>query len=372
MRILFTGGGSGGHFFPLLAVIQEVKRLSEEERILELELFYMGPRGIGDTILVEESVTPIWITTGKMRRYFSVRNFSDTIKVFIGILQALWKVFVLYPDVVFSKGGYGALPAVIAAIILRIPLVIHESDSVPGRVNAFSARFARRIGIAFTESAHLFPAEKTALVGVPIQKRILGGNKEDAKEQLGIFTDLPVIGVIGGSQGAEHVNEAILTALKDIVEKYEVVHQTGQKNLENVTGEARVILEFGHKEHYRAFGFMDSGLLRAFYAASDIIISRAGASSIFEIAAWGKPAILIPLANAAADHQRKNAYEYAARGAAVIIEESNLTPHILLAEIERIFNDPDQKKKMSEAAQQFAKIDAAEVIAREIIKLGIH
>ena len=372
MRILFTGGGTGGHFFPLLAVIQEMKRVAEEERILELELFYMGPRGIGDDVLREEGVTPLWVTAGKMRRYFSPRNFFDSIKVPIGILQALWKVFVLYPDVIFSKGGYGALPAVVASILLRIPLVIHESDSVPGQVNTFAARYAKRIGIAFAESAHLFPPEKTALVGVPIQKRVLGGNKADAKEQLGVFTDLPVVGIIGGSQGAEHINDAVLTALKDLTENYEVVHQTGAKNLDMVNGEAKVILEFSHKERYRAYGFMNSSMLRAFYSASDVIVSRAGASSIFEIAAWGKPAILIPLAGAASDHQRKNAYEYTAQGAAVIIEEANLTPHILIGEIQKIIGDPGRMKQMSEAAQQFAKIDAAEVVAREILKLGMH
>lgn len=276
------------------------------------------------------------------------------------------------PDVVFSKGGYGAVPALVGSIIFRIPFVIHESDSIPGTVNRFSARFSARIGIAFPSAAPFFPKEKTAVVGIPIRKRILGGNSAQAKENLSIFSDAPVIGIIGASQGSQRINEAVLGVLKDLTEEFEILHQTGEKNFEEVKGEGFVTIEFAHKERYHPIGFLDEERMRAFYAASDLIISRAGASSIFEIAAWGKPSILVPLLNSAQEHQLKNAYEYASAGAAEIIEESNLTPHILLGEIKRMIQNKDLLHRMGEAAQRFSRIDAAEIIARELLRLGLH
>ena len=372
MRIVFTGGGTGGHFFPILATVRELKRIAEEEHILDLELFYVGPDDFGVDLLKEEQVVSLVIPSGKMRTYASAANVLDIFKLVFGSLQALWNMFLIMPDVVFSKGGYGALPTVLAAILFRIPLILHESDAVPGKVNRFAARFADRIGIAFANVADQFPKKKTAQVGIPIRKRILGGNREEAKESMNVFSQLPVVGVIGASQGSQKINETLLEVLKDLTDEVEVLHQTGVKNYDTTVSEAKAIVEFGHKEHYHPFGFLNEGEVRDFYMASDLLVSRAGASSIFEIAAWGKPSVLLPLRIAAQDHQRKNAYEYAATGAATIVEEDNLTPHILLAEIRKILGNPEMMKKMGVAAQRFARIDSAEVIAREILKLGVH
>lgn len=372
MRILFTGGGSGGHFFPALAVIRELKRIAEEERILDLELFYMGPDDFGRDLLKQEGVVAVSIASGKMRRYFSFQNFLDIFTVITGTWQAIWNMYLITPDVIFSKGGYGALPAIIAAALFRIPLIIHESDAVPGKVSKFSARFAKRIGVAFPSAAGFFPKEKTAVVGVPIRKRILGGSSTEAKENFDIFSNLPVVGFMGASQGAQKINDATLGVLKELTDEFEILHQTGTKNYKDVNGEAGVILESARKERYHPFGFLDETELRDFYLVSDLVVSRAGASSIFEIAVWGKPAILIPLRDAAQNHQRKNAYEYAGTGAAIIVEETNLTPHILLAEIKKIMGNPELMKKMKEAAQKFARIDSAELIAKEILKMGLH
>lgn len=372
MRILLTGGGSGGHFFPALAVIRELKRIAEEERIVDLELFYMGPEDFGESLLKQEGVVAITISSGKMRRYFSFQNFLDIFRFITGTWQAIWNTYLIMPDIVFSKGGYGALPAVIAAILFGLPLIVHESDAVPGKVNKFSARFAKRIGVAFPSARDFFLKEKTAVVGVPIRKRILGGSSAEAKERFDVFSNLPVIGFIGASQGAQTINDAALGVLKELTDEFEILHQTGAKNYKEVKGEAGVILEFGHKERYHPFGFLDETELRDFYLVSDLVVSRAGASSIFEIAIWGKPSILVPLRSAAQDHQRKNAYEYASTGATVIIEEANLTPHILLAEVKKILGNSEFMKKMKETAQKFARIDSAELIARELLKLGIH
>ncbi|MEK9195594.1 MAG: UDP-N-acetylglucosamine--N-acetylmuramyl-(pentapeptide) pyrophosphoryl-undecaprenol N-acetylglucosamine transferase [Patescibacteria group bacterium] len=372
MRILFTGGGTGGHFFPVIAVVRELKRIAEEAQIIDLELFYMGPDDFGKEIIAEEELLFLYVGTGKIRRYASILNITDVFKTFFGILKGIWKIFLVMPDAVFSKGGYGAIPAVVGAIIFRIPLIIHESDCIPGQVNRLSGRFAMRIGVAFSGAAQFFPKEKTAIVGIPIRKRILGGNPSHAKESLSIFSDLPVVGVIGASQGSQRINEALLGVLKDLTEEFEIIHQTGEKNFEAAKGEGSVTLEFAHKERYHPVGFFDEQGMREFYAASDIIVSRAGASSIFELAAWAKPAILVPLLNSAQEHQIKNAYEYAATGAAQIIEEGNLTPHILLGEIRRLVQNKDMMRRMGEAAQRFSRIDAAEIIARELLRIGLH
>lgn len=372
MRILFTGGGTGGHVFPIIAIIRELKRIAEEERILDLELYMMSPDDFGKELFAEEGALILRVPSGKLRRYFSLKNITDPFKIAIGFVRAAWNLFLILPDVVFSKGGYAALPAVLAAIVFRIPLIIHESDAAPGRVNRFAARFAKRIGIAFANASRYFPKENTALVGVPIRKRILGGDRASAKERLGIFSHLPVVGVIGASQGAQKINDALLGTLKELTEEFEVVHQTGAANFEDVKGEGSVILEFSRKERYHPFGFLNEFQVRDFYGACDLIVSRAGASSIYEIAAWGKASILIPLSHAAQDHQRENAYEYASAGAAQILEEGNLAPHILYSEIKKLMTEPDKRKKMGEAAERFSRIDSAEVVAREILKLGVH
>ncbi|OGZ97881.1 MAG: hypothetical protein A3J10_03180 [Candidatus Sungbacteria bacterium RIFCSPLOWO2_02_FULL_54_10] len=372
MRILFTGGGTGGHFFPILAVVREVKRIAEEERILDLECYYMGPDDFGLPLLKDEDVVPIRVLAGKWRRYGSLENALDIVRIPLGFLQALWNMFLIMPDAVFSKGGYGALPAVLAAAVFRIPLIIHESDVVPGKVNRFSARFASRIGIAFPAAAKHFPAGKTALVGIPLRSRILYGNREEAREAFDLYSAVPVIGLIGASQGAELLNNAVLGVLKELTAEYEVVHQTGEKNFANVQAEASVVLASGHKERYHPVGFMDETGIRDFYTVCDLIVSRAGASSILEIAARGKPSILVPLSHAAQNHQWENAFAYAAEGGAMILEEGNVTPHILLAEIKKLIDDPEKRAKMSEAALKFARPDSAQTVAQELLKLGLH
>ena len=376
MRILFTGGGTGGHFFPILALIREIKRVAEDERILDLELFYMSPDDLGARLLDEEEVVRIKVRSGKWRPVSSAQeallNLRDMLGLFVGFWQALWNMFLVVPDVVFSKGGWGALPGVLAAIIFRIPIIIHESDAIPGKVNMFSARYATRIGIAFAEAGQYFPAGKTALVGIPLRRRILGGARDDAREAFEIISATPVVGLIGASQGAAPLNDAALGILRELTDKYEIIHQTGEKNFDEVREQASVILEFHHKERYHPVGFMDETGIRDFYAACNLIVSRASASSIFEIAAHGIPSILVPLSHAAQNHQWQNAYAYAAEGAAVILEEANLTPHVLLAEIKKLTDDPERMKRMGEAAKRFARLDAVEVVAREILKLGVH
>lgn len=372
MRILFTGGGTGGHFYPIIAVAREIKRIAEEERLVDTRLFYLGPIVIGEDDLKREGITYYPLAVGKIRRYFSFKNFSDVFKIFIGIMQAAWRMFIILPDIVFSKGGYGAFPVLLIAKLYRIPVIIHESDSVPGAVNKWSSKFAVRIGVAFSEGAKYFSPEKTAFTGNPIRNRLWGANKELAKKGLAISSPDPIIFFNGGSLGSQNLNNIVIDMLPGLIKKYEVIHQTGKDNFEAVLQETGIILERMKKERYHPFPFLGEDKLREAYAASDLILSRAGASAIFEIAALNKPSILIPLKDSAQNHQLENAFTYARNGASVVIEEDNLTPHLLLSEIEKIFDHPEVRKRMEEAAQKFARIDSAEIIAREIIKLGLH
>lgn len=371
MRILFTGGGTGGHFFPIIAVAREIKRLAEEKRILDIQLYYIGPDDFANAELKDEDILSFAVWSGKVRRYFSWQNILDILKLTIGIMHALWKLFIIMPDVIFSKGGYGAVPTLVAGRIFRIPVIIHDSDAIPGIVTRWSAKFAKRIAVSYAHTAKFFPREKIALTGTPIRKRVLGGNPDEARELLGIYSKDPILFFIGGSQGAQKINAALIGVLPDLLKKYEVVHQTGKTNYEDVRLETQTIEEKTAKGKYHPIAFLSEPQLRAAYTIADLVISRAS-SGIFEIAAAGKPAILIPIKKSAQDHQRENAYQYAKTGATVIVEEDNLTPHLLMNEIEKLIGDRGHLQKMSEAAQKFARIDAATLIADEILKLGIH
>lgn len=371
MRILFTGGGTGGHFFPIIAVAREIKRLAEEKRILDIQLYYIGPDDFASNDLKDEEILSFTIWSGKVRRYFSVRNALDSVKLAIGIVHALWKLFIIMPDVIFSKGGYGAIPTLIAGRMFRIPIVIHDSDAIPGVVTQWSAKFAKRIAISYASAAKFFSREKIALTGTPIRKRTLGGNPDEARELLGVYSKDPILFFIGGSQGAQKINDAIIGILPELLKKYEVIHQAGKANYEDVRLETRTVEEKTPKGKYHPIAFLSEPQLRAAYTIADFVVSRAS-SGIFEIAAAGKPSILIPIKKSAQDHQRENAYQYAKTGAAIVVEEDNLTPHLLLNEIEKLMGDRGRLQKMSEEAQKFARVDAATLIADEVLKLGIH
>lgn len=376
MRIVLTGGGTGGHFYPLIAVAEALYEKSREEKLLtEPEIFYLAPDPYDQTMLDEHEINFRSVQAGKVRKHFSVHNFFDFFKTAWGTLTALWTVFAIYPDVVFAKGGYVSFPVLLAARLLRIPVFIHESDSVPGRVNRWAGSFAEKIAVSFPQAVEYFPDDKVALTGNPIRKEIANPATEGAREYLNMEPDIPVIFILGGSQGAKIINSVILEALPELLESYYVIHQVGPNNIESV--EETTAFFFSElprakqslKERYKPFGFLDQTALRMAAGTADIVISRAG-STIFEIAAWSVPSILIPLDVAHADHQRKNAYAYAANGAATVIDEPNLGDDILLSEISAIMDNPDKYEKMARAAAQFARLDAADVIADELLYLA--
>ncbi|OHA11514.1 MAG: hypothetical protein A3H71_01250 [Candidatus Sungbacteria bacterium RIFCSPLOWO2_02_FULL_48_13b] len=371
MRIIFTGGGTGGHVMPLIAVTRELQRIAEDNRILDIELRYLGPDNGAYDVLKHEDIICEAVSAGKWRRYLSIRNFFDIFLTLWGIIQSAYKLWRIMPDVIFSKGGYASFPVLVIARIYRLPVIIHESDATPGIVNRWSKKFAKRIAVSFAKTAEFFPVEKTAVVGNPVRKRLLGGLRDGARDHLSIFSQKPVLLIFCGSQGAEPINRLVLSGLKNFINNFEIIHQTGPDNFADVSQQSMVILNKEDRSFYHPYPYLDETRLREAYAAADIILARAG-STIFEIAAVGKPSVLIPLPHAAQDHQRENAYEYAKTSGAVVIEEANATPNLVLHTILRIFETPGELERMREGATRFARIDAAETIAREILEIGLH
>lgn len=373
MIILLTGGGTGGHFYPTIAVARALRAIAEKEHIIKLDLFFADGAPFDPQLLTEENIRFIKIPSGKLPRFVSLHYLISPFRMIVGVVTAFWQLYTLMPDVVFSKGGYAAFPVLVAARILRIPVIVHESDVVPGKVNAWSAKWAARVAISFPQSAHYFKTANIALTGNPIRHQVIGGTTEEALETFALEEHIPVILVLGGSQGAERINEVVLDMLPEAVSHCQIIHQTGSRNIDEVQARASVIIGQNPLKHrYHAYSFLPEVDLRNASHIASLIIARAGAGSIFEAAAWRLPAILIPLPHAAQDHQRENAYAYARFGGCEVIEETNLTPHIVLSAIDKILNDPQKKATMQRAAQEFARLDAAERIAEEIIKIGIH
>lgn len=371
MKILLTGGGTGGHFYPLIAIAEKLNELSSKEKIIDMKLYYMSDAPYDKRMLFENGITYVQVPAGKMRVYFSIRNFFDMFSTAVGAFWGLLSMFFIYPDVVISKGGYAAFPACFAAKLLRIPVIVHESDSSPGRLNLWTAKFAQNVAVSWPEAAEYLPKEKTALTGQPIRKEILHANPEGSHEFFKLVSNIPVIFIWGGSQGAEIINNIILQSLPQLVEKYQIIHQTGQANFVDISNRAKLILENNpNANRYVPLAYLNNLATKMAAGASSLIISRAG-SSIFEIASWGIPSIIIPITNSNGDHQRKNAFSYARTGAAQVIEEGNLSPHVLVADIDKLLGNPDLCVAMKQNALAFASPDAATKIAQAAIDIAL-
>lgn len=366
-RVVLTGGLSGGHTFPLIAV---ARALSDEMKG-DVEFLFMGSRGAFEEKAMTEAGIPCkFIPTAKWRRYFSIQNYIDLFKLPIAFIQSLWYLLWFMPDAVFSKGGAASVPIALAAWVYRIPILLHDSDAVAGRANRFVSRYASRIAIAYEKARQYFPANKIALTGNPIRPEILTGDAERGRENLGFTPDRPVVLVIGGSLGAERLNKAIVRMMPELIENhYQVLHLTGERNLVAVQEEA-VALGIKPDTGYIALPFLPAAELSDVYALSNVVVSRAGAGTIAELAALAKPTILVPLSTAANNEQRENAYEIARRGGAVVIEEANLGGHILLEVLADVIGHPDKSKAMGESLQKYYyHPDAAVMIARGLMTL---
>ena len=373
-RIVLTGGVSGGHTFPLIAVARALRQKFSSvssDQSEKVELLFIGPRGRFEKEAMEQESIPVkYIITGKWRRYFSWRNFIDPFNVLIGFAQALWYLFLFMPDAVFAKGGMASAPVVLAAWLYRVPILIHDSDAVAGRANRFLSRFASHIAVAYPGAHNFFPADKTALTGNPVRAEILAGDMSQSAKRFGLSLEKPLVLVLGGSQGAQALNKAVLNTLPSLLEKnIQVLHQTGRKHYENIVESVK---EYGLKigeSGYVPWPFFSAEELADALKQAALVVSRAGAGSIAELAAAEKASILVPLMNAANDEQRMNAYDVAALGGALVLEEPNLGEHILFKKIEELLNDAALRKTMGEKLHSFYHPNAADAIADGIVSL---
>ncbi len=368
-KILFTGGGTAGHIYPIVAVTREIRRLG-----WEIDFSYVGPKDeFGEILLSQEGIRVKTILAGKIRRYINwqsiFQNIGDILlKIPLGFLQAFFHVLFLNPHIIFSKGGYGSLATCFWGWFFRKPVLLHESDAVPGLANRFLSKLIPKIFISFPISqTEYFPEEKMILVGNPVRSEILKGSKEKARELFGLTGEKPVILAMGGSQGAQKINDLLLEILPQLLADFELIHQTGENNFQQVKAESKVVIGKEMEKYYHPIDFLKEIELREAYAAADLVLSRAGSGAIFEIAACRKPSILIPLAISAQNHQVKNAYAYAQSGAAIVMEEPNLTPRFFLEKVKYLFSHPSELEKMKEAAGKFARPDSARIVAEYLL-----
>ncbi|MBU6141622.1 UDP-N-acetylglucosamine--N-acetylmuramyl-(pentapeptide) pyrophosphoryl-undecaprenol N-acetylglucosamine transferase [Patescibacteria group bacterium] len=374
LHVVFTGGGTGGHIYPLIAVAQELKKKAGEDGVF-LDMRYFGAAVAYAQDIVDNDMEFVPILSSKLRRYWSLLNVLDGIKFIMSIPQLLWKLFLFMPDVVLSKGGPGALPVVLVARWYRIPVIVHESDSVPGLTNVLSGRWAEKVFLAFPSAADYFRKTGVEVVGNPVRPSLLATRaslgedpaqaRQAARKGFGLNDGEPLIAVLGGSQGAEKLNDFVLENLEDLLDDFQIIHQTGSLKYDSYKSQ----FDFTTKE----WGDMEKGryVFRPFFGkeladvltASDLVISRAGSGSLFELAAFGKPAVIVPFEHSARDHQRENAIAYEKAGACVIVTEENLLSGLMTDTLKRILGDQQRYATMSQAAQAFYRPDAAYAIA---------
>lgn len=370
LRIGLTGGGTGGHFYPLVAVAEEIRHKYTGE---DISLFYFGESPYNEQDLKSNNIHYVKITAGKSRLYSSFQNYLDYFKILWGIIQALWKLAIIYPDVIFSKGGYVSFPVLFAARMLFIPIVIHDSDTVPGRATIYSAKFAKIVCVAWPEGGqvleevHGVPHDKIVYTGLPIRYALNPAHPREnyAFSSFNSFDPrIPTILVVGGSQGSENINNVVIKSLPQILPNVQVIHQTGTNNFERVKKLTDELLkDLPEKKSYIPIANLNSNEMRNAYSMVALAVSRGGSSQILELQAYGIPSIVIPLPEDISRDQRQNAYASARRGASIVIEEKNLTSTILINEIRRLIVAQEALDGMRVDAKAAAKLDGAEQIA---------
>lgn len=321
-RIILTGGGTAGHVTPNIALIPKLK----EEGY---DIHYIGSYNGMEKKLIEDMRIPYHgISSGKLRRYFDVKNFSDPFRVIKGYGEASRLMKSLKPDVVFSKGGFVSVPVVMAAKNHRIPAIIHESDMTPGLANKLCIPSATKICCNFPEAMEHLPKGKAVLTGTPIRQELFNGNPLDAIQFTGLQANKPTILVIGGSTGSVKVNEAVRECLDELLKTYQVIHLCGKGKLD---------IAYEHRDGYVQYEYIKKEL-SSLLALADIVISRAGANAICELQALAKPNLLIPLgANASRGDQILNAESFKKQGFSYVLPEEELTKETLLNAVDQVY-----------------------------------
>ncbi|MCR5232391.1 MAG: undecaprenyldiphospho-muramoylpentapeptide beta-N-acetylglucosaminyltransferase [Lachnospiraceae bacterium] len=336
-KIILTGGGTAGHVTPNIALIPTLKKMGYDIR-------YIGSYdGIEKSLMEDIGIPYHGIASGKLRRYFSLKNFSDPFRVLKGFFEANRLIREIKPDIIFSKGGFVAVPVVIAAGRNHVPAVIHESDMTPGLANRLCFRSARKICCNFPETMELLPKDKAVLSGSPIREELLKGDADAAREFTGFKDDKPVIMVIGGSLGAANVNKAVRSILPQLLNRYNVIHLTGKGKGDDTLNDT---------QGYRQYEYIKDEL-KDLFALADIVISRAGANAICELLALKKPNLLIPLPSASSrGDQLLNAQSFRKQGYSMVLTEDELTDDILLKMIDELYENRNRYIKSMEESRQ--------------------
>lgn len=321
-RILLTGGGTAGHVTPNIALLPSLKKLG-------YDIHYMGSyEGIEKKLIADYDIPYYGIATGKLRRYFSLRNLTDPVHVLQGFHEAKKIIKKIQPDVVFSKGGFVSVPVVRATASLGIPCIIHESDMTPGLANKLCIPAARKVCCNFPETLQNLPAAKAVLTGSPIREELSSGNKITGLDLCGFTANKPVIMVIGGSTGARAINIAVREALDELLEDFQIVHLCGKDNVDNL------LLD---KKGYKQFEYVKTEL-KDLFAMTDLVISRAGANAICELLALKKPNILIPLPlSCSRGDQILNAKSFESQGFSVVLNEDDLDARLLVDKVRELY-----------------------------------
>ena len=346
-HIILTGGGTAGHVTPNIAMIPRLQELG-------YTISYIGSyEGIEKKLIEEMGIPYYGISSGKLRRYFDLKNFTDPFRVLKGFGEARKLMKQLKPDVVFSKGGFVTVPVVIAASLSKVPTFIHESDMTPGLANKISIPFATKVCCNFPETVSELPADKAVLTGTPIRQELLSGDPQKALAFTGLSNDKPVIMVIGGSLGAVAVNNAVRAVLPELLKDFQVIHLCGKGKLDESLKDTKgyVQYEYIKKE------------LADLFALADVVISRAGANAICEISALKKPNLLIPLsARASRGDQILNARSFQRLGYSVVLEEEEITNEKMLNAIHELYENRSQytdamaKSKQTDSIEQIVQL----------------
>ena len=346
--IILTGGGTAGHVTPNLALIPSLKAAGYDIR-------YIGSYNGMERKLIENAGIPYdGISSGKLRRYFDLKNFSDPFRVLKGYAEALKILRKYKPDVLFSKGGFVSVPVVLAGKRCKVPIIIHESDMTPGLANKIAIPSASKVCCNFPETLDSLPEGKAVLTGSPIRQELLSGNKIAALDLCGFTADKPVILVIGGSLGSVVVNNAVRQSLPELLKDFQIIHLCGKGKVDD---------SFKDTKGYCQFEYIKSEL-RDIFALADIVISRAGANAICELLALRKPNLLIPLsAKASRGDQILNARSFERQGFSMVLEEEEITETKLLDTIHQLYTD---RQKYTEAMAGNGRVDSISKITELI------
>ncbi len=335
-KIVLTGGGTAGHVTPNIALIPYLKKEG-------YDVYYIGSKGGMEEELIKKCDIPYYgVSSGKLRRYFDKKNFSDIFKVLKGIMQAKHIIRKIKPDVVFSKGGFVAVPVVVGAALNKVNVVCHESDITPGLANKLAMPFAKAVCTTFPEAVKHIKDNKGIYTGTPIRDMLFTGKKENGLEMCGFSDNKPVILIMGGSQGSVKVNNSVRELLSKLLPKYDIVHLCGKGNLDE---------SLSDKEGYKQFEYI-SDELPDLFAMADMVISRAGSNAICEFLALHKPMLLIPLGkNASRGDQILNAESFKKQGFAEVIDEEKMTKGSLFDTINRVYENRQSYIDAMESSQ---------------------